>query len=337
MLGIDRRSLLTAAASVAVAAPFIARARAGEPIRIKWGNDLAMAHPLNVRMKTAVAAIAKETDGAVAIDLFPNNQLGGDTDMMTQMRTGALEGGTLPGVIMSTLIRWTSITGLGFVFSDYDKVWAAMDGALGDFLRRKIAAEGLTPLHRAFDNGFRQITTSTKPIRTVADLKGLKIRLPVVPLWMRMFVALGASPIGIAVSEAYTALQTHIADGQENPLPLIEVAKFYEVQKYCSLTNHAWDGFWPIMNTQFWNTVPADIRAIVEKHIDAAVMAEREDIAKGRVARQTSLQSKGLIFNTVDQAPFRQALRDAGFYARSKEGFGDEAWRLLEQSVGELG
>lgn len=86
---------------VILSAPHVGRARAGDPIRIKWGNDLATAHPVMVRMKTAVAAIAKETNGAVAIEVFPNNQLGGDTDMMTQMRSGALEGGTLPGVIMS--------------------------------------------------------------------------------------------------------------------------------------------------------------------------------------------------------------------------------------------
>lgn len=138
----------------------------------------------------------------------------------------------MPGTVLSTLIPATSLTGLGFVFTSYDKVWPAMDGEVGNYIRRSIEKMNLVPFDAVWDNGFRQITSSTRPIRTPEDLRNFKIRVPVVPLWVSMFSALGAAPVSIPLNEAYSALQTKIAEGQENPLALIEAAKFYEVQKY---------------------------------------------------------------------------------------------------------
>src|SRR5215467_10513587 len=129
-----------------------------------------------------------------------------------------------------------------------------MDGEVGKFIRGNIEKVGLAPFAAAWDNGFRQITTSTRPINTPDDLKNFKIRVPVVPLWVAMFSAFGAAPVSIPLNEAYSALQTKIAAGQENPLALIESAKFYEVQKYCSLTSHAWDGFWLLSSARIWKT-----------------------------------------------------------------------------------
>src|ERR1700749_195905 len=214
------------------------------PVKLKFGNDLPATHSVNLRLKEAIDAITDETKGQVAISLFPNNQLGSDTDMMTQLRSGALELATMPGTVLSTLIPTASLTGVGFAFTNYDKVWAAMDGEVGNFIRRNIEKVGQVPFNSVWDNGFREITSSTRPIKAPEDLANFKIRVPVVPLWVSMFSAFGAAPVSIPLNEAYSALQTKIADGQENPLALIEAAKFYEVQKYCSLTNHAWDGFW---------------------------------------------------------------------------------------------
>ncbi len=287
-------------------------------------------------MKEAIDAIAAETGGRVAIQLFPNNQLGSDSDMLSQMRSGALELATFPGTVMSTLIPATAITGVGFAFPGYDKVWPAMDGAIGDHIRRSIEKVNLVPFQTVWDNGFRQITSSTRPIRTPDDLKNFKIRVPVVPLWVSMFKALGAAPVSLPLSEAYQALQTKIADGQENPLALIESAKFYEVQKYCSLTNHAWDGFWVVASGSVWKGVPADVRAVIAKHVNAAGLKQRDDIARANVDLQKRLEAKGLVFNTTDTPAFRQVLRNAGFYTQVREKFGPEAWALLKQYAGDI-
>ena len=333
-----RHFLATSAAAGSAVLPGLALAQAGKPaqFKLKLGNDLPVTHSVNARLKEAISAIAAETQGRVAIDLFPNNQLGSDSDMMSQIRSGALEMATFPGTVMSTLIPVTAITGVGFAFSGYDKVWAAMDGAMGDHIRAAIAKVGLVPFATVWDNGFRQITSSSRPIRTPEDLKGFKIRVPVVPLWVSMFKTLGAAPVSLPLSEAYQALQTKVADGQENPLALIESAKFYEVQKFCSLTNHAWDGFWFVAGGKLWKSVPPDLQQIIARHMNAAAKKQRDDIARANTELQKQLEGKGLVFNTVDNAAFQKVLGAAGFYAQAKEKFGPEAWALLQQYAGQI-
>ncbi len=202
---------------------------------LKLANNSPVTHPQTVRQQEAAERIKKATNGAVEIQVFPNNQLGSDTDMLSQLRSGAIDLFTLSGLILSTLVPAASINGIGFAFKDYDTVWKAMDGKLGAYVRSEIDKRGLIAMDKMWDNGFRQITSSTHPINGPDDLKGFKIRVPVSPLWTSMFQALGASPISINFAEVYSALQTKIAEGQENPLTLIQIAKLYEVQKYVSI------------------------------------------------------------------------------------------------------
>jgi len=211
-----------------------------------------------------------------------------------------------------------------------------MDGDLGVYVRGEIAKANLVAMDKIWDNGFRQTTSSTKPINSPDDYKGFKIRVPVSPLWTSMFKAFDASPASINFSEVYSALQTKIVEGQENPLALISTAKLYEVQKYCSLTNHMWDGFWFLANRRAWEKVPEDLRAIVAKNINAAALKERGDTEKLNGSLRGELEGKGLVFNQPEVGPFREKLRSAGFYSEWKGKYGDEAWALLEKSVGKL-
>src|SRR3954467_9555475 len=231
-----RRSVLLAgtAASATMAMPWIAKGAA--EFQLKYANNSPTAHPLNVRAVEAMERIKQETNGRVEIQIFPNNQLGSDTDMLTQLRSGAIEFFTLSGLILSTLVPSASISGVGFAFEDYAHVWGAMDGDVGNFVRSQIAKVGLVAMDKMLDNGYRHITSSTKPIRSPEDLRGFKIRVQISPLSMAIFKSFGASPTGINWNKVYTALQTKIVDGQENPLSIIESAKIYEVQKYCSLS-----------------------------------------------------------------------------------------------------
>lgn len=341
MKGLSRRSLLKSAAISAIAAGTISRSRPAwsqaAPLKLKFGHDLPATHSLNLRLREAIDAIHAETKNAVEISLFPNNQLGSDTDMISQLRSGGLELATMPGVVLSTLIPATSLTGVGFAFTSYDKVWAAMDGDVGSYIRRNIEKAGLVPFESLWDNGFRQITSSSRPIKSPDDLKNFKIRVPVVPLWVAMFSALGAAPVSIPLNEAYSALQTRIAEGQENPLALIEAAKFYEVQKFCSLTNHSWDGFWLLAGGRIWRTIPQDIQQIMQKHFNAAALKQRGDIVKANADYQKTLEGKGLTFNTVEVETFQAALKKTTFYKDAKTKFGDEAWTLLQKYTGDIG
>jgi TRAP-type C4-dicarboxylate transport system substrate-binding protein len=151
-----------------------------------------------------------------------------------------------------------------------------------------------------------------------------------------MFKAFDAAPASINFSEVYSALQTKVVEGQENPLAIISTAKLYEVQKYCSLTNHMWDGFWFLANRRAWAALPADLQAMVAKHINTAAVNERADVAKLNAGLQQDLAAKGLAFNQPTVAPFREKLKSAGFYAEWKGKYGDQAWELLEKAVGKL-
>ena len=330
---IARRTALAAAASLPLV--FVRRAEAAGLV-FKYANNLPLAHPMNIRAKQAAARIASGTDGRVTIRIFPNNVLGGDTDMLSQVRSGAIQFFTLSGLILATLVPVASINGVGFAFKGYDQVWAAMDGPLGAYVRAAIAKSGLLAMDRMWDNGYRQITSSTHPIAVPADLRGFKIRVPVSPLWTSMFRALGAAPTAINFNEVYSALQSHIVDGQENPLAIIATAKLYEVQKYCSLTNHMWDGFWMLANQAAWARISPSDQVVVAAAWNDAALAERVDVAKLNATLQGELDAKGLKFNQPDPDAFRATLRQAGFYAEWRTKYGAEAWGLLEKSVGQL-
>ena len=260
MSSITRRGALRtfsalSAAGVVTAVPRFARAA---EFSYKYGNNLPVTHPLNVRAQEAVERIARETKGRVEIKIFPNNQLGGDTDMLAQVRSGGIEFFTPSALVIATLVPVAAINAIGFAFSDYDQVWSAMDGRLGAHVRAAIAKTRLYTFEKMWDNGFRQMTSSKGAVAAAKDMDGLKIRVPVSPLSISMFKSLGAAPASLQFSEVYSSLQTKIVDAQENPLPIIQVAKLFEVQKFCSLTNHIWDGYWFIANGRAWDELQDD-------------------------------------------------------------------------------
>jgi tripartite ATP-independent transporter DctP family solute receptor len=336
----SRRQLVAAGAASlvgsAVAAPFVARAQGTPQFTYKYANNLPETHPMNVRAREMAAAIKQETNGRFELQIFPSSQLGSDTDTLSQIRSGGVEFFTLSGLILAILVPAASVNGMGFAFPNYDTVWTAMDGDLGAYVRAQIAKTNLLAMEKIWDNGFRQTTTSTKPIATPDDFRGMKLRVPPSPLWTSMFKAFDAAPASINFNEVYSALQTKIVDGQENPLAIISTAKLYEVQKYCSLTNHMWDGFWFLANRGAWERLPEDIRTIVAKNINEAGVKERDDVAKLNATLQQDLANKGLVFNRPDPAPFREKLRSAGFYTEWQRKYGDEAWAILEKAVGKL-
>jgi tripartite ATP-independent transporter DctP family solute receptor len=339
MTDLAKRAALRTLAALPIAATGIGLpriARAAPEFMLKYGNNLPLTHPLNVRAGEAVKRIKEETKGRVEINIFPNNQLGGDTDMLSQVRSGGIDFFTPSALVVATLVPVAAINAVGFAFSDYKQVWAAMDGPVGAHVRAALEKMKLHAFEKMWDNGFRQTTTGSKPIETAKDMDGLKIRVPVSPLSISMFKALGAAPTSLQFSEVYTALQTKIVDAQENPLPIIQVAKLYEVQKHVSLTNHIWDGFWFIASGRTWDRIPADLKPIISAAINDAGMKQRQDIGKLNETLEADLKAKGMLFNRPSADTFRAKLREAGFYGEWKSRFGDEAWSLLESSVGKL-
>ena len=327
------RSTVAAAAGLAAFRPKPARAA---EFTLKFANDLAATHPMNVRAVAMAKDISTQSGGRVEVQLYPNNQLGSDTAMLTQVRSGAIDLLMFSPILLGVVVPVAQINGVGFAFDNYDKVWAAMDGDLGAYVRTQIAQTDLFAFEKIWDNGYRQVTTSPHPIKVPADFAGLKFRVPVSPLWVSMFTAFGASPTSIPFSDVYTALQTKLAEGQENPLAVISTGKLYEVQKYCSLTNHMWDGYWCLGNKDSFAKLPANLQKIVRDNLNATALKERKDVRALNDGLVADLTSKGLTFNNVDRAAFRATLRQAGFYSQWRDKFGPDAWSLLEKYAGNL-
>jgi tripartite ATP-independent transporter DctP family solute receptor len=289
-----------------------------------------------IRSREAIAKIKEESGGRLDITFYPSSVLGQDTAMMSQAIAGALEIYGMSLDILAQKAPSAAIFGVGFSFPDYDVAWKAMDGDLGAYCRGLSEKVGLYCMDKAFDHGFREITMKSKPINTPDDLKGVKIRLPVAPLFIALFQHLGASPTPINFGEVYSALQTGLVDGQENPLILIDTAKLYEVQKYCSMTNHIWVGLHVSFNNAAWKRLPGDLQAIAYKNFSAAALAERADWQVMDKTEIEKMKAGGLTFNSPDTKPFQEALRKSGFYPDVKKQMGDQAWALLEKYVGPL-
>jgi tripartite ATP-independent transporter DctP family solute receptor len=338
MSNMDRRHFIKVVAATSAAAAtglYQTQAHAAE-FTLKFANNLPASHPMNVRAKEMAQKIAEQSKGRIDFQIYPNNQLGSDSDMLSQVRSGAIDYFTLSPLILGTLVPSAQISGVGFAFKDYSQVWAAMDGDLGAHVRSQIAKTSVFAFDKIWENGYRQITTSSRPINSPVDLKGLKIRVPTSPLWTSMFRSFDSAPTSINFSEVYSALQTHIVEAQENPLAILATAKLYEVQKYVSMTNHMWDGFWFLANKQKWDKLPKDLQAIVTANVNAAALAQRDDVRKLNDSLTTELKQKGLVFNAPNNEQFRDKLRAAGFYAEWHKKFGDEAWSMLEKYTGKL-
>ena len=337
MIDITRRKIVLSGATgicASMAFPSIVWGQA--QFNLKCANIMPTDHPLNVRLREASAKIKEQTNGQVDIQVFPASQLGTDADMLAQLRSGGIDFFVQTGLILSSLVPVAAINGIGFAFSDYSKVWGAMDGALGRHVIDAFAKANLIAFDKMWDNGFRQTLSVAKPISNPDDLKGFKIRVPPSPLWTAMFKSLGASPVSIPWGETYSALQTKVADGLENPLAGIFFAKMHEVGKYISNTNHMWDGFWFVANRKSFEGMPASVRDIVTKNMNEAALKQRSDVEKLNGELKSQLSAKGIQFIDVKPDAFRQKLQQSGFYAEWKGRMGQEAWGLLESATGKL-
>jgi tripartite ATP-independent transporter DctP family solute receptor len=334
-MNLTRRKATLGLAAIGAAAILPRRAHAAEYV-LKFANSNAVDHPLNVRAAQAAAKILEESGGRVEVKMFPNSQLGGDTDVLSQLRSGGVEFFTLSGLILGNFVPVSAIHGVGFAFKDYASVWPAMDGELGNHLRSVIAKSGLHAFEKNWDDGFRHFFSSTKPISTPADLQGFKLRVPASPMFVSLFKSMGAAPVAINWGETYSALQTKVVDGLEQSLINMESSKVYEVQKYGTLVNYTWNGFFLLANRRAWERLPADMRTIVARNLNAAAEKQREDVAQMEAALRTKLQERGMVLSTPDVAPFKEALQKVGYYKEWKEKFGAEAWGLLETYSGRL-
>lgn len=333
--GISRRTFVTSVAAVPLANLIPARASAAE-FDYKFATGQDPTHPNNVRFQEALDRIREKSAGRLDIKLFPANQLGSETDLLAQLRNGGIDFQLLSTSILATFVPVAGILNTAYAFTDYGVVWKALDGELGHYVQAQIEKNRLISAFRIWDNGFRQITSSTRDIKAPDDLRGFKIRVPPAPMLTSFFSAMGAAPVPLNFNEVYTSLQTKVIEGQENPLAIIATTKLYEVQKYCSMTAHSWDGYWPLANRQSWEGLPADLRQLVVAEFDKSCADQRADVANLNISLRETLSKKGMELHEVDREAFRAILAKTSYYRDWKSKYGEEAWNRLEQSSGKL-
>ena len=328
---LTRRTALTGV----LAAPMISRFAHAAEFTWRFGHVAPNDAPLHRRMVEAAEAVAKRSEGRMEIRIIGEGQAGIQSGLFAQVRGGGLEMTFVSGAQLTPLLGLAELPSLGFLFDTYTKLWSAMDGAFGQAIREQIPRQvGVDVLEKPWDLGFRHVTTTDHAIRTAEDLKNLKIRTQIDEVQMDMFRSLDAIPVVITLPYLRAALEHRQLDGQEGILPLVEYARLQEVQKYCAMTRHAWDGFWVCVNPDAWKTLPERLRGIVANAMNGAAVRQREDTARKETSTRQALSGAGMTFTEVDTAGFRDMLRQRGYYARARAKFGEPVWDVVRKASG---
>jgi tripartite ATP-independent transporter DctP family solute receptor len=333
MRGSIRRGNFLAASAATFASIGVIKspARAAE-FEYKYGHDLPVGYALHTRSMEMVDAIERETNGRLKITIFPNSMLGGQTAMLSQLRTGAIQFLNTINVVYSTVVPSAAIEAVGFAFKDMQTAVRTMEGPLGQIVRKDFQTAGMYAFEKRWNLGLRQTWSSTKPIKTADDFVGFKMRTPPGKISVDLFTTLGASPTTVTAAEMYTSLKTHLVDGLELPTEAVQLFKIYEVVKYGSYTNHMWTGYFFAANLDAWNALPADIRAVVERNAAKYTLLEQQDRIGLESVYRKQLEGEGIVFSDADTAGMRAKL--GPYYARWRDTFGAQAWSLLEAGSG---
>ncbi len=300
-------------------------------------HNQAEVSPLHKRLAELWRAVERDTNGLIKTSVHPQNDsiAGSDPAALEMLRGGEIAFFTLMGGLLAPLIPLADFQSVPFAYRNAAHALAVSDGPLGVLLKDELRAHGLHGFGvMTFDNGMRQIGTKTRPVFAPPDLEGVKIRVPDGRAFIECFETLGAKPIAINVNGIVDALESGRVDGQENALAVMEVFRLDRAQRYVALSNHMWSGFNLMANHAVWSGLPEDVRSIIEQHVTRIVRLQRMDQAAFNARVQAQFEERGLVFNTLDQAPFRHRL--APVYARWRERIGTRGWALLEEQVGRL-
>ena len=322
----QRRHLVLAALAVSA----LATAAQAQTTKLTLGHGAAPGNPRHEAAVKFAETVKAKTGGRYEIQVAHSSQLGDDAAMITALRSGTLDmSANSQGAIANVVPEYAAL-GLPFLFKDIQSAWKLLDSPVGEELARRTAAKGMVVLGY-WDNGIRHITNGKRPIKSPADMKGLKIRTPPDSMTMDIMQALGADAQQIKFSELYVALQQGVVDGQENPLANIASAKLYEVQKYLSLTGHNYQANPFVMSKRAWERLsPADQKLFQEAAAEAT-QYQRKLSKEADEKLLAELKGKGIQVETVERGPFVEATR--GVYDKWSSGSsGEFVKRVIQQA-----
>ena len=285
-----------------------AAAETGGPRELKIGVSTKDADPRNVAAKKFADEISEKTGGKITAKVYAEGELGGDADLIDAMaiKTGKVDIIITDASNFATYEPTMGISAMPFLFSDFDTAWEFMDSDIEAEVEEKLLSHNMRVLAH-YDNGFRCVTNSIKPITSPADMSGLLIRTPENPVIMETMTALGANPQPLSFSELYDALSKGTYDAQENPIPVIYNNKLYEVQKYLSVTNHIYSGMCFTIAEDTWQSLDEQEQKIVEEAAKASADYDRQENRRQTEDLISSLREEGMEINEPDLAPFADA------------------------------
>jgi len=280
-----------------------------KPVVIKFAH---VASPEDARHKAALlfkALVEAGTNDAIKVEIYSGGQLGGDRDAIEGVKLGTIQMTVAGAGIFATYEPKMGVTALPFLFSNFEEAWAFCDSEINAEVSKLLLNHGIRVL-AYWENGFRCLTNSVRPIYSAEDVKGLKIRTPENPIILATMKALGANPSPLPWPEVYMALQQKAFDGQENPIPIIYVHKLYEVQKYLSVTNHVYEPMPLVINEKLWQSLSKEYQRIIQQAALEARFYNRQLIKKQTEELLGKLEEKGMVITWPDLKSFREATKD---------------------------
>ncbi len=282
-------------------------AHAQEKLRI--AGNFASDHSSSIAMQQFKKEVDAASKGSLVIEVFDNMQLGGAQENVTQTRAGTIHMTWVGMAFLSRTVPELEAISLPFMFPSREVAYKVMDGPVVDLIEGKMADKGFTSLG-FMELGLRQVTNSQRPIKTMADLKGLKIRMQPIETHLATFRALGANPQPMDIKEVYSALEQKVIDGQDNPFALILASRFYEVQKHVTNTGHFFDFISVVANKKKFESLSPEHQKILRTAMTNAINAQRVAAVKADGDSLAELQKKGMTYSEMP-ASEREAMKKA--------------------------
>lgn len=312
---------VAAVAALSLPAPSLAAAK----VSLKLGHNASTSHHYHKLSVMFQEAVAKASNGELEIKVFPNDQLGSQRQLVEGAQIGTTDIVLTSDSLMSNFEDKFAALNMPFIFRDMDHVGKTMDGPIGEEFRDLAAKKGLFIL-AFWENGFRAISNAKRPIKTAKDAEGLKIRISPGFLGVDVFEALGALPTPMATGEVYSALQLGTVDGQENSPTFVLSHKYYEVQKYLSLTNHQHNTEPLVISKMIYDGLKPEHRKILRDEAQKLAPVARRMVADMEDTLVRELTGKIAINRVTDYAPFEDAARRV--YDKYKDKYGDLIARI---------
>jgi len=305
-----RKTLLwigIAVTMIALVGAVVPSAQASAKTVIKIGTVVAPDHPENVGARKIKELIEKKAGDRVDVQVFTDGQIGDQRTMVENLRNGVQEITWVTVGFFGSYEPILNVIESGYLFRDSQHSYKVFDGPMGNEVRALVEKHGVKLLG-FYEAGMRHITNSVRPIKTPEDLKGLKIRTPQAKYHLNTLKYMGANPVAMSFGELYTAMQQKVVDGQENPFSNIYKAKFYEVNKYMSLTGHLHLTHMVMYSAKLWDRLPADLQKIVRESVIESQEAERKAVQDDDTNLLKEIKAKGMLVNDADREAFKKSV-----------------------------